>query len=170
MSPQPSLSRADGIWVDNRPRTKDGFIYHEAWSFKENTAEMVQGLVDESEHPVVHVCSGPSRIGDIRVDLFHPAADVRADARRLPFKGVPTILMDPPWVGDAALRTCLMNGVFRALKPGGRLILYAPWVPIPQLFRLERAWIRTGEKVRLWPMPPVLLTVWTKIGVGRDDN
>lgn len=49
----------------------------------------------------VHVCSGKSLLGDIRVDLYEESADVTADATSLPFEddSFKTALCDPPYNG-----------------------------------------------------------------------
>lgn len=52
----------------------------------------------------LHICFGKSRLGDCRLDLHEPGADVRGDAAKLPFgdRSWDTVLIDPSY-----------NGVFR---------------------------------------------------------
>ena len=47
---------------------------------------------------VLHVCSGKSEVGDVRVDLTMKC-DVKADMMSLPFKdqSFDTVICDPPW-------------------------------------------------------------------------
>ena len=66
---------------------------------------------------LLHICSGSADMGDIKVDLVHPYADVKADGQHLPFKSQSwdTIICDPPWV----------NGLeFRILKELDRVARY----------------------------------------------
>ncbi|MEM3670026.1 MAG: methyltransferase domain-containing protein, partial [Nitrososphaerota archaeon] len=78
--------------------------------------------------PSLHVFCGESRLGDVRVDLFTDA-DVRADGFRLPFRDnvFMSIVSDPPWNMPYHLRPRLAKEFFRVLRPGGKLILNAPW-------------------------------------------
>lgn len=47
---------------------------------------------------VLHICSGSSQIGDIKLDLV-TRADIKADCLHLPFKSqcIDTVIADPPW-------------------------------------------------------------------------
>lgn len=49
----------------------------------------------------LHVCCGKSMIGDCRIDMNEPGANIRADAARLPFarQSWDTVLIDPPYNG-----------------------------------------------------------------------
>ena len=48
---------------------------------------------------VLHVCSGYSQLGSVRVDRYTDCCDIRADYRHLPFKDktFDTVICDPPW-------------------------------------------------------------------------
>jgi len=47
----------------------------------------------------LHVCCGKSKLGDVRLDLYEPYINVKADMTRLPFSNgsFDTVLIDPPY-------------------------------------------------------------------------
>lgn len=156
---------------DTRPRgQKGGSEWRHAWQFKGPTVEEFRRILKGVEGTILHVCSGPSRIGvpgEITVDLHHPAADVRADARYLPFENVDAIVMDPPYgekVWDLPTRQRVCCEALRTLKNGGIFALHAPWAP---RFVTEAALIDVAYRVDSmidFPHPFVCLSVWEKIG------
>lgn len=148
---------------DDRPATRARTIhYRPAWGFKgSQTKSLIRKELADAPHPQAHVCSGPSNIGELRVDLEHPAANIRADAFHLPFRNLGTILIDPPWQIDLPARARMLNQCQGALAPKGRLLLYANWMPGFGSMRLLRAWVRLAPRIS-FPYPPVLLTVWEK--------
>lgn len=151
--------------VDDRiaPRSTT-MRYRSAWGFERPVRDLVRSWLEDCESPVVHVCSGASNIGDVQIDLFHPSADVRADARQLPVDHVPTIVCDPPWGLRAWCMKTRMQAVaeaVRVLEPGGKLIWYAPWVPAANALTLEEALVRELGHVSK-PVNPPLLTRWRR--------
>lgn len=82
--------------------------------------------------PLVHICSGASKLGDIRVDKFHPLAGVRGDVFALPFadSSLPSIVIDPPYDLPLRERVLLGKEIARVHAPGGRLSWKAPWLPM----------------------------------------
>ena len=91
----------------------------------------------------VHLCSGSSKLGSLRIDRFMPA-DIIADMRFLPIKDscVDTVICDPPWSMDATIRPRMMRECARILRPGGILLLNAMWCPRTKGLRLVNAWFR----------------------------
>lgn len=91
------------------------------------------------ERPLVHLCSGSSRLGDIRVDAAHPLATIKADVFHLPFQdaSVPTIIVDPPYEWDLRERTRFGKELARVHRPGGRLLWKAPWLPFEGHYRIH---------------------------------
>jgi len=92
---------------------------------------------------VLHCCSGRSRLGHVRLDLYEPA-DIRADVRHLPIRhrSVDTVICDPPFSLYNAYRWALrLKDVVRK-----RLVLVTPML----IFRLHgfrrRVWL-----VEKWP-------------------
>jgi hypothetical protein len=140
-------------------------VWHPAWAWPKDTRAFVRRLVHEAPRPVVHFCSGSSRVGDVRVDLYHPAADVCADARRPPFRGIGTALIDPPWNIRPEHRFSLMNAVIGTIRPGGQLLLIAPWlVQRSKLVELQDVWVRTHRMKRGQPFPGLtLLTRYVRV-------
>lgn len=99
----------------------------------------------------------------MRVDLHHPAADVHADARDLPFDDAAfgTIIADPPFtIQDLMERQAWITEMGRVARPGGQVILHAPWFPKPVWARdLLDVFVRTGFRYRL-PHEAVIVSVW----------
>jgi len=73
--------------------------------------------------PCLHVCSGQSTLGDIRLDLYEPA-DVKAAMRYLPFQSgaFASIIWDLPYAMHIRQTQPALIELREALHPGGRLI------------------------------------------------
>lgn len=142
--------------------------YREAWAWKGTTEGWLEQQLATAPRPHLHVCSGSSALGDVTVDLAHPDAMVRGDARALPVKdrSAGTVLMDPPWRMLMAEKQAFITEAGRVLRPGGLLLLYAPWWPTPLWAELEQAWVRVNGKHQL-PFPAVLLSRWRKLEGAR---
>ena len=93
----------------------------------------------------VHLCSGDSEIGDIRVDLYARShsnwfEDVRDLS--LPSEFADTVVCDPPYnYGRAGVEAACVFHSIRILKPGGRLLWYHFNVPYEQALELEQLWV-----------------------------
>lgn len=112
---------------------------------------------------VIHVCSGSSGIGDIRLDRFfdlenqktesHGRAkknagcpNLKGDMRYLPIKSgsAGLVICDPPydtkhgkdWVQQ------LISELARITAPGGKMILLSPWVLQHRTLQPVRIWLR----------------------------
>lgn len=114
-------------------RRTEKHAFREGWTWGRDTlAWFRQEMRLDIERPVVHLCSGSSRLGDIRVDTVHPRANLRADVFRLPFPdgSIPTIIVDPPYEWDLKRRMVFGKELARVHRPGGRLLWKAPWLPL----------------------------------------
>lgn len=146
-------------------RTSKGHAYFRpAWKFPVGVQRQVEAILAECPKPVLNVCSGSSRLGDTRVDLCHPAADIQADARSLPFAdgSFGTVFIDPPYKmpgNDLVERQAVVSEAGRVVAPNGVFLLHAPWMPAPLWADLEDVWVRHQVRHRL-PGPAVLLTKW----------
>lgn len=87
---------------------------------------------------LLHVCSGLSRLGDVRVDLLLPA-DVKADMAHLPVKSksFDTVIWDPPWIHPRNYRT-----VFEIVRVARKRVLVVSnhWIHVPKPFKLRRVY------------------------------
>lgn len=86
----------------------------DAW-FEQETSRL------DLARPLLHLCSGSSKLGDVRVDAFHELANVRATAFALPFRdgSVPTIVVDPPYEWDLRARIRFGKEIARIHAGGG---------------------------------------------------
>lgn len=143
------------------PRENDGTRkanrYRKEWRFP----PMVEAKIETyMRSPSLHVCSGASPLGDVRVDLNAPA-DVRSDMLHLPFKDgyFETVLIDPPWHYPNHLRPKLLWELRRVTKIGGHLILNCPWIPKIPRMKLDR--VLVGLPPQFWT-PVSLLGFYTR--------
>lgn len=74
----------------------------------------------------LHVCSGKSMLGDVRVDLYEPTADYQVDAAELPFpdQSFDTYLADVPYNGKFQWMHNVLNEAIRVTK---RRIIWQHW-------------------------------------------
>lgn len=150
------------LQADNHHRSaRTGIEWRPAWIWPDETEDLVADLVEDAPTPVLHVASGSSLVGDIRLDLHHPAADVHADATQLPLESnsVGTVIADPPFtIQDLMERQAWVSEMGRVARD--LVILHAPWFPKPSWAEdLREAYIRTGFRHRL-PYSPVVISVW----------
>lgn len=146
---------------DNRRRDgRDGIRWRPAWQWPDEAEDKIRDELTTTPEPVLHVCAGASTLGDVTLDLYHPGADVRADAKQLPFEdeSFGTVVMDPPFgVKEVGERHKFIAEAGRVLGEDGILLLYAPWFPGPTWAELEDVWVRTSSRHRL-PHAAILLT------------
>jgi hypothetical protein len=162
------LNRPQFELADRRIRSgrtsKAHAFFRPAWKFPAGIQRQVEAVLQDCPGPVLNVCSGASRLGDVRVDICHPSADVLADGRHLPFAAgsFGTVFMDPPYRmegNDLVERQAMVSEAGRVVKLGGVFLLHAPWMPRPLWAELEDVWVRHQVRHRL-PGPAVLLTKW----------
>jgi len=100
----------------------------------------IEALISANIRPLsLHVCSGHSKLGDVKLDLYE-GADVKGDMFHLPFRDkiFNTVICDPPWKLPIHLRPKLLFELRDKVRPKGILILNAPFVPpIPKMKRVR---------------------------------
>lgn len=140
------------------------------WTFKGDAIPRILELLKDVPHPWIHGCCGSAVIPgeDRRLDLHHPSGehiDMAEIDRHI--QGAGAIIIDPPYseaAWDLPTRQKVVSACARALRPGGRLIIHAPWQPrFPRrLMRLvEPMFLRDDAKLD-FPMPPVLLCAYER--------
>ena len=89
----------------------------------------------------LHVCCGKSMLGDVRLDLNEPTADIRCDAADM--RGVvadgeyDTVLCDPPYNGKFQWNHDLLTELARVAK---RRIIFQHWfIPATSQGRYKKA-------------------------------
>ncbi len=129
------------------------------WAWTNNDVAMILEEIKYCKSPIVHICSGQSSIGDIRVDIiinnkmtpkeahkshnYIGAANILGNMASLPIKSgiANTIICDPPYYIkplDHGVFKDLTNELIRILKPTGKLIFIAPWIPSSKLLVLSK--------------------------------
>lgn len=158
---------SDALMRDTRPRSRrvnrgsGGIKFRKAWKYKGRTEELLREILATAPRPVLHVCSGSSSLGDVLVDIDHAKADVKGDARNLPFRNVGTVLIDPPYHMPLDERARFVAGCLAAIRPGGLFILHAPWMPREKKgFVLEDVEVRKPGKGLGFPQAPILVSIY----------
>ena len=98
----------------------------------------------------LHVCCGLSHLGDVRLDLNQPSADVRADASKLPFVdgAFETVLCDPPYNGKFQWNHDLLTELSRVAQ---RRIIFQHWfMPTDKYGRYKKRNAFTLSRVYIW--------------------
>lgn len=112
------------------------YRFKKAWSWPTEIEAKIKSLC---EGKVLHVCSGESEIGDVRIDLTK-TADIRADMFHLPIRpeSFDSAVCDPPWNLPYHVRHKLLFELRDCLKPGGRLIFNCFWIPKIRGLQMEK--------------------------------
>jgi len=137
------------------PKNKAKYRFRKAWSWPFEVEQKIRALC---EGMVLHVCSGESTLGDVRIDL-EKKADIRASMYDLPIRpgSFDTVLCDPPWELAYHLRGRLLRSLRDALKPGGRLIFNCFWFPKTRGLAVDPE-IYVGVPNSLWRNASLLIT------------
>lgn len=157
---------------DDRLKTgRTGVRWRPAWRWPRETHAFLSDILKSAPGPVLHVCAGSSRLGDVRADAYHPAANAKADMYRLPFKeGVfGTTLADPPFPIDGMTlpeRLAQFQEMGRVTRRGGLVVLHAPWLGSPTWADLENVWIRETSG-HAFPQAPVMVSTYRVTGGGQ---
>jgi hypothetical protein len=158
------------VMQDRRVKTgRHGAKWRPIWGWGKDTEAFMREVLQDAPRPVVHVGCGASRIGDVRLDLHHPGADIKADARALPLADgyAGTVIHDPPWTVEVLPeREKWVQEAKRVLRVGGLYVLHAPWAPARPTMRFEKAFLRDDTDWNSFPRSPVLITVWRKRSNG----
>jgi len=150
--------------------------FRRAWPFKADAPERVRAIIEQefSDRGVGTVINGfcgssaPLTYHEMRVDLHHPSATLKADMAELDLhvKNAAIVVMDPPYAEPVNVRQRILAAGIRALRPGGLLVVHAPWWPRfkgAQLVQGDRhgPFFREDNSIG-WPHPPVILSCWRK--------
>jgi hypothetical protein len=118
----------------------------------------------------LHVCCGKSRLGDVRVDLYEPDVDVKADAAKLPFddNSFDTVLIDPPYTGKFQWSHDMLNELHRIARK--RIIFQHHFSPVDKngYFKKNHAFVLTDAAVV--PTMPNNLASEIRLAVKTDEG
>lgn len=94
----------------------------------------------------LHVCSGKSKIGDIRLDLYEKDVNVMGDMSRLPFsnQSFDTVLIDPPYNSKLQIMHNMLAELSRVAR---KRIIFQHWFsPVDKVgyYRKNHKFILTG--------------------------
>ena len=125
--------------------------YIEAFSWTNSIQRFLTDAVPE--RPLLNVCAGKTRWGDVTMDRYEPS-DVMGDWTRLPFArdAFAAVFADPPW--NAGYKAPAAAFVRDALRVAPVVYLMAPWVYGSKRARLTATWARQFPGVHV----PILLT------------
>lgn len=112
----------------------DKHSFKKVWRSSPETLEFVKS---KFQGRVLNLCSGESLVGDVNVDRepkLGPLVSkvVKGDCLEDGFdlgEKFDTVYSDPPWNWGYDMRLKFQACVIRHLKPGGIVILHAPWMP-----------------------------------------
>lgn len=98
----------------------------------------------------LHVCCGKSKMGDCRVDMFQPEANVRADANALPFaaQSWDTVLIDPPYNGEFQWNHDMLAELARVSRQ--RIIFQHWFIPVDSNSRFKKSHRFQLSEIAVW--------------------
>jgi len=116
--------------------------FNPIWFWTHANITSIKALIPKLDPPIIHICSGCSSIGDVRLDRSYindpkiitngdrKPCNVMGDFHKLPFKsGIGgSIICDPPYKYDFT-KPQLINEIVRICKPGGKIVFISPWIP-----------------------------------------
>lgn len=152
------------LWCEDVKRShgrtaKAGFV--PMWKFEPRVeawvAAQLATVYRRAPRPIVHVCSGSSPLGDVRIDIAM-RADVKGTVFQLPVRdgAAGTVLADVPWRMPYHLRLRANRELARILKPDGLFVAVQPWFPDPCIV-LDHEESRLSRKPSAFPDNPLLL-------------
>ena len=119
-------------------------MFREAWMWSEPEERLYAKLC---EGKVLHLFSGRSLLGDVRVDIDSPVATHKIDLSqgKLPFKDLEfdTVIADPPWAGPQNWDKWenLMHEIVRVCKKRVIFILGNLIFLLPKPFKLKKIYL-----------------------------
>lgn len=134
--------------------------YRQVWRWPDSVEAFIRS---RARGFTVHVCSGKSSLGDLRIDSDTEEANIKADCFNVPLRDdiADTVLCDPPWGMQYHLRGKLVKELRRILKPGGQLIFCAPFSPKQPGLMVEEILVPTYQL--MWFRNIALLWVCRKV-------
>ena len=147
--------------------------FRRTWTWNVPDIKRILRLIENSKPPLLHICSGSSGIGDIRLDRYkirmpldnsfaddyRGSPNVLGDMDRLPFKDgcVGTIICDPPYTDSVLNNKNMVSEMVRVLKPGGNLVFYAPWIITHKHLELKKTTpLKVGKNNHYYKLLSVL--------------
>ena len=113
--------------------------YVEAFSWTGTIQEFLDSAV--TERPLLNVCAGRTRWGDVTMDRYEPSM-VLGDWAMLPFAAdsFAAVFADPPW--NAAYKAPVAAFVREALRIAPVAYLMAPWIYGAEWLSVTATWVR----------------------------
>ena len=131
-------------------------LYKAQWKFP---IQVTKWLNQNVQGYSLHVCSGSSDIGDVKVDVMPQSEGVtQADMFQLPFKHntFDTVICDPPWAIGIDKRWAITYQLRDVLKPNGILLFNGLWIPKIKGLEIMECFISRGFD------PMMNVAIWTK--------
>jgi len=135
-------------------RKQNVTMFREAWVWCEQEERLYAKLC---KGKILHLFSGTSLLGDVRVDIDNPMATHKIDLQegKLPFQNLEfdTVISDPPWAGPKNWKNweILMKEITRVAKKRIIFILGNLIFLLPKPFKLEHVYVlkRISPQVKL---------------------
>ena len=124
--------------------------FNQRWTWTNEDVKMILSLAETLPKPLIHICSGVSGIGDIRLDCvkvdsdemlnrkrwvqkYRNHANILGDMCNLPFRdgAAGCVICDPPYdhkFFDGTGFDELVCEIVRICRPNGNVVFYSPWV------------------------------------------
>jgi len=123
--------------------------FNPRWAWNNNDISLILSESATLVYPIVHICSGSSNIGNIRIDIvntklfsnngwghrekYRGIPNILGDMNRIPLKDSSAggVICDPPYDtkffdGDGFNE--MVRELIRICKPNGKILFYSPWV------------------------------------------
>lgn len=138
---------------------KDDHTYRQKWRWPPEVRRYIR---KHTTGKTLHVCSGDSEIGDVKLDLDPDRdPDVKGNMRALPFPNdtFDSVVSDPPWKLGFFQRHRPFYEAVRVCRPGGRVVYNSRWRPESNEADCIDQQVRSDSPYR----DISLLTVWVPV-------
>ena len=104
-------------------------VFKAQWKFPPYVKKWLKSQIEGYS---LHVCSGSSKIGDVKLDIEPQDKDTtQADMLHLPYRhgSFDTVICDPAWAIGIDKRWRVTYQLRDVLKSGGKLLFNGLWIP-----------------------------------------
>jgi len=160
------------------------FMINPAWRWTKDIDTEIVRQLEGIKKPIVHVCSGFSGIGDIRLDRFFSSQqkvfkdsrvcglpNLKGDMTKLPIKsGVcGAVVCDPPYDMKRHGKDYnnLIAELIRVVAPAGKILFVCPWIIYHKTIYPQQIFLRKPAETSIQGYK--ILSISKKINSQLDD-